>query len=61
LRPKNSEVNRLLADTEKAKKLLNWAPEFAGEEGFKRGLEKTVEWFQNPKNLEKYKTFEYIT
>lgn len=60
-RPKNSEVTRLFADTSKAKKLLNWSPEFAGEEGFERGLEKAVEWFKNPTNLEKYKTFEYMT
>ena len=60
-RPKNSEVNRLLADTEKAKKLLNWAPNFSGPEGFKKGLVRTVEWFENPKNLEKYKAFEYTT
>ena len=55
LRPEKSEVERLLADTKKAQKLFNWQPEHGGREGFTRGLEKTIEWFLNPKNLANYK------
>lgn len=55
LRPDNSEVERLLASNEKAKKLTGWTPEHAGIEGFKSGIEKTVEWFLAPGNLSGYK------
>tara|TARA_R110000868_G_scaffold153644_9_gene379162 strand:- start:9171 stop:10172 length:1002 start_codon:yes stop_codon:yes gene_type:complete len=55
LRPKNSEVERLYSSNSKAKDLLGWAPEFGGEEGFKQGLLKTVEWFSNKDNLDHYK------
>ena len=52
LRPANSEVDRLLADNSKAMRLLNWAPEISGREGFQRGLEKTIEWFAEPAHLD---------
>ena len=55
LRPDNSEVERLWADNTKAKKLFGWEPGYAGQEGFKRGLAETAEWFMNPENLAKYK------
>nr|WP_233167327.1 NAD-dependent 4,6-dehydratase LegB [Paenibacillus roseus] len=45
IRPANSEVERLWADISKAKKLLDWQPEYTGEEGLKRGLSETVQWF----------------
>src|SRR3990167_6665711 len=45
IRPKKSEVERLWADHSKAKALLNWNPEYAGLEGLKRGLSKTIKWF----------------
>lgn len=56
LRPIKSEVERLFADNNKAKELMGWQPEFGGLDGFKRGLEQTVEWFSNPKNLSNYKS-----
>ncbi len=56
LRPEKSEVERLWADNTKAKQLLGWEPHYAGKEGFKRGLEKTIEWFSNAENLKSYKT-----
>ena len=56
VRPKKSEVNRLLASTDKAKKILKWKPNYSGPEGFKRGLKKTISWFKNNKNLENYKS-----
>lgn len=61
MRPKNSEVDRLWADNSKAKKLLDWSPQYSGLGGFKRGIKKTYEWFQNPKNLKKYKDLGFIS
>jgi NAD dependent epimerase/dehydratase len=45
LRPEASEVERLLADTARAKQLLGWEPEVTLEDGLRR----TLEWMQaNP-------------
>ncbi len=55
IRPANSEVERLWADNTKALRLLDWAPEFSGISGLKRGLEVTARWFSRPENLEVYK------
>lgn len=55
LRPANSEVDRLFADNSKAREILKWQPEFGGIDGFKLGLAKTIEWFNKPKNLNRYK------
>ena len=59
LRPEKSEVNRLFSDNSKAKEILNWSPEFPGEEGMKKGLQKTIDWFTVPDNLEQYKVLAY--
>jgi dTDP-glucose 4,6-dehydratase len=56
LRPERSEVERLWADNSKAKDLLGWRPEYGGEDGFRRGLARTVEWFTRPENLRTYKS-----
>jgi dTDP-glucose 4,6-dehydratase len=56
LRPSKSEVERLWADTTKARKLLNHDPEYAGRDGLRRGLARTIEWFTLPANLKWYKT-----
>ena len=61
LRPEKSEVERLWADNTKAKELLNWKPEYAGKEGFRRGLQETIEWFTNIENLSQYKVDVYNT
>lgn len=50
LRPKNSEVERLLGANSKIKKLTDWTPRYTFEEG----LTETVAWLKN--NLDKYKT-----
>jgi len=55
LRPKNSEVYRLFGDNSKIKQLTSWRPKYTIE----KGLEKTIEWFSNPKNLAKYKAWIY--
>jgi dTDP-glucose 4,6-dehydratase len=59
LRPEKSEVERLLADNRRLRTLTNWAPEYAGVEGFRRGLKKTVDWFTDPANLANYKADRY--
>jgi len=55
LRPEQSEVERLWADNTKALELLGWSPNYAGIEGLKRGLAKTIAWFSQPEHLRRYK------
>ena len=59
VRPPLSEVDRLCADTSKAKDLLGWQPVYGGLDGFRRGLEETITWFREPKNLARYKSDVY--
>jgi dTDP-glucose 4,6-dehydratase len=54
VRSKKSEVFRLLASDFKAKKMLHWKPTYQGIAGFKKGLEKTIEWFSKPDNIRLY-------
>lgn len=56
LRPELSEVDRLWADNSKALKLLNWSPQYAGNDGFKKGLQETINWFTNRDHLAFYKS-----
>lgn len=58
-RPADSEVERLFSDNSKARRLLGWEPEYAGMEGFSRGLAETAEWFTQPANLARYRTDAY--
>ena len=55
LRPAKSEVERLLSSNEKAQRLLGWTPAYGGIDGFRSGLERTIEWFSVPGNLAVYK------
>jgi NAD dependent epimerase/dehydratase len=48
-RPEASEVQRLFASNQKAKRLMNWAPEV----GLRDGLERTVRWFRGRRDLYK--------
>ena len=59
VRPEKSEVERLWADNQKAKKMVNWEPLYGGAEGFKRGLAETIQWFLDPMNLKKYRSHIY--
>lgn len=59
IRPAGSEVERLCGDNRKAKRLLNWEPQYGGIEGFKEGLRETITWFTDPKNLRMYKEHLY--
>ena len=59
LRPEKSEVERLWASNDKAKRLLGWEPKYAGLEGFKGGLAETIAWFTERENLKGYKADVY--
>ncbi len=56
IRPKDSEVNRLICDNSKADKILKWKPKYFGKKGLVKGLEKTTNWFTDQKNLNKYRS-----
>lgn len=51
LRPKDSEVERLLADDTLVRELTGWRPAVTLEDG----LARTIEWFRDPANLARYK------
>ena len=55
LRPALSEVERLWAANDKARRVLDWAPKYGQLEGLRRGLAETVAWFKQPANLTGYK------
>ena len=55
LRPKKSEVDHLLSSNILAKKLINWKPVFKNKNGFKKGLQKTIDWFSKSENIKLYK------
>ncbi len=59
IRPQESEVNRLFSDNSLAEKILKWSPKFKGEEGFKLGLKKTIDWFSITVNRKNYKPSRY--
>jgi len=52
VRPAKSEVERLLGDNSKIRKLTGWKPGCA----FTQGLKETIEWFRRPENLARYKS-----
>lgn len=55
LRPAGSEVERLWASNDKARRLAGWSPRYGGLDGFERGLSETIEWFSDKGNLARYK------
>jgi NAD dependent epimerase/dehydratase len=59
LRPAASEVERLWADITKARELTGHVPAHGGLEGFRQGIEKTIEWFREPHNLKRYRAESY--
>jgi len=59
MRPLTSEVERLWADNAKARDLTGWAPQFAGLDGFRRGLGETIAWYREPKNLRRFRPDHY--
>jgi dTDP-glucose 4,6-dehydratase len=54
LRPENSEVDRLCADSRKGQSILGWTPKYSLEDG----LAATVEWIRE--NSERYRTDIYV-
>lgn len=52
VRPAKSEVERLLGDSRKLRRLTGWKPGYT----FDGGLAETVEWFRRPENLARYKS-----
>ena len=50
IRPKDSEVNRLLGSNEKIMKLTNWKPQYT----FEQGIQETISFIQN--NMSAYKS-----
>jgi len=56
IRPEKSEVQRLFSSDIKARKLLGWKPKYNGLLGFKKGLEKTLNWFSDTENIKLYKS-----
>ena len=59
LRPKKSEVDRLVADNSKAFDYFGWKPAYGNKDGFKKGLIETIKWFENSQNLNMYKSENY--
>lgn len=59
IRPKNSEVFRLIASNKKALKILNWKPRFRNKINFEKALKITYDWYQNPKNLKYFYVDDY--
>ena len=55
LRPKDSEVVRLVCDAAKLRERTGWAPAVSRTDG----LTRTVEWFGDPSNLARYTLGEY--
>jgi NDP-hexose 4,6-dehydratase len=55
LRPKDSEVMRLVCDASKLRQRTGWQPRCSRDEGLRR----TIEWFRAPGNLERYNPNEY--
>jgi NAD dependent epimerase/dehydratase len=51
IRPEKSEVNRLWCDNTKIESLTGFKPEVS----IREGLKKTIDWFSEQKNLDKYK------
>ncbi len=52
LRPEKSEIERLIGNNDKIKKLTNWKQKYTLE----AGLRETIEWFRNAANLRLYKS-----
>ena len=52
-------MNRLFGDNTRLRALTGWQPAFGGREGFRRGLQRTVEWFSDPANLVRYRPGTY--
>ena len=59
IRPLNSEVDRLLASSNRAKKILKWKPYYTDVAGFEKALKKTIDWYKKEENLSKFNAKKY--
>lgn len=55
LRPDASEVTRLVGDNQLIRSLTDWTPKF----DMAKGLSETIDWFREPSNLARYKSWLY--
>jgi nucleoside-diphosphate-sugar epimerase len=55
LRPKDSEVMRLVCDASRLRERTGWRPRYTRDEG----LRETIDWFLKPGNLARYNSSEY--
>lgn len=55
-RPTKSEVNRLLSNNLKARKILKWKPKLTNRIGLKKGLFLTIKWFEQNINKTNFKS-----
>ncbi len=55
LRPKDSEVMRLVCDATKLRERTGWRPRYTRDDG----LRETIDWFREPANLARFKVGEY--
>ena len=55
VRPRKSEVERLLGSGAKLRRLTNWRPAY----NIDKGLGETIAWFRKPENLARYKAQVY--
>jgi NDP-hexose 4,6-dehydratase len=55
LRPKDSEVMRLVCDATKLRERTGWRPRYTRDDG----LRETIEWYRDPANLARFKANEY--
>jgi NDP-hexose 4,6-dehydratase len=55
LRPKDSEVMRLVCDASRLRERTGWRPRYTRDEG----LRATIDWFSEPGNLARYNPSEY--
>jgi NDP-hexose 4,6-dehydratase len=55
LRPKDSEVMRLVCDATRLRERTGWRPRYTRDEG----LLETIAWFREPANLARFKVGEY--
>tara|TARA_B100000035_G_scaffold314981_1_gene333295 strand:- start:1866 stop:2849 length:984 start_codon:yes stop_codon:yes gene_type:complete len=55
VRPKDSEVERLVCDNSKLINNTNWSPSYSIE----KGIKEVIEWMKVSSNLNKYKTKQY--
>lgn len=55
IRPKESEVGRLLGSNDKIRRLTGWRPEYSLD----KGLGETIDWFRDEENIKLYKPHIY--